>query len=152
MGVKKLKPTSPGRRFQTVSDFEAITKSKPEKSLLAKQKRSSGRNAKGRITSRHRGGGHKRRYRIVDFRRDKDGIPARLAAIDLTFTVYFELAREERVDHGQAEHGRQCAQAEQGQADEQDTDHRRVPDGKIRRFHSAGFPSRRCRRSPTRCP
>jgi large subunit ribosomal protein L2 len=82
MGVKKPKPTSPGRRFQTVSDFESITKSKPEKSLLAKQKRSSGRNTYGRITSRHRGGGHKRRYRIVDFRRDKDGVPAKVAAIE----------------------------------------------------------------------
>ena len=82
MGLKKLKPTSPGRRFQTVSDFETITKSKPEKSLLAKQKRSSGRNAKGRITSRHRGGGHKRRYRVIDFRRTKDGIPAKVAAIE----------------------------------------------------------------------
>ena len=82
MGVKKLKPTSPGRRFQTVSDFETITKSKPEKSLLAKQKRSSGRNTYGRITSRHRGGGHKRRYRVIDFRRTKDGIPAKVAAIE----------------------------------------------------------------------
>jgi large subunit ribosomal protein L2 len=82
MGVKKLKPTSPGRRFQTVSDFESITKSTPEKSLLAKQKRSSGRNAYGRTTSRHRGGGHKRRYRIVDFRRDKDGVPAKVAAVE----------------------------------------------------------------------
>jgi large subunit ribosomal protein L2 len=82
MGVKKLKPTSPGRRFQTVSDFEAITKSKPEKSLLAKQTRSSGRNSYGRITSRHRGGGHKRRYRVVDFRRTKDGVPARVAGIE----------------------------------------------------------------------
>jgi large subunit ribosomal protein L2 len=82
MGVKKLKPTSPGRRFQTVSDFETITKSKPEKNLLAKQKRSSGRNVYGRITSRHRGGGHKRRYRVIDFRRTKDGIPAKVAAIE----------------------------------------------------------------------
>ncbi len=82
MGVKKLKPTSPGRRFQTVSDFESVTKSKPEKSLLAKKTRSSGRNAYGRITSRHRGGGHKRRYRIVDFRRTKDGVPAKVAAIE----------------------------------------------------------------------
>ena len=82
MGVKKPKPTSPGRRFQTVSDFDSITKSKPEKSLLAKQKRSSGRNVYGRITSRHRGGGHKRRYRIVDFRRNKDGVPAKVAAIE----------------------------------------------------------------------
>ncbi len=82
MGVKKLKPTSPGRRFQTVSDFESVTKSKPEKSLLAKKSRSSGRNAYGRITSRHRGGGHKQRYRIVDFRRAKDGVPAKVAAIE----------------------------------------------------------------------
>ena len=82
MAVKKRKPTSPGRRFQTVSDFASITKSQPEKSLLAKKKRSSGRNAQGRITSRHRGGGHKRRYRTVDFRRTKDGVPARVAAVE----------------------------------------------------------------------
>ena len=82
MAVKKRKPTSPGRRFQTVSDFATITKSEPEKSLLAKKKRSSGRNVHGRITSRHRGGGHKRRYRIVDFRRNKDGVPARVAAVE----------------------------------------------------------------------
>jgi large subunit ribosomal protein L2 len=82
MGVKKLKPTSPGRRFQTVSDFEAITKSTPEKSLLAPKTRSSGRNSYGRITSRHRGGGHKRRYRIIDFRRTKDSVPARVAAVE----------------------------------------------------------------------
>ena len=82
MAVKKRKPTSPGRRFQTVSDFAEITKTKPEKSLLAKKKRSSGRNAQGRITSRHRGGGHKRRYRLVDFRRTKDGVPARVAAVE----------------------------------------------------------------------
>ncbi len=82
MGVKKLKPTSPGRRFQTVSDFETVTRSTPEKSLLAKKKRSSGRNTHGRITSRHRGGGHKRRYRVIDFRRTKDGVPAKVAAIE----------------------------------------------------------------------
>ncbi|MCB1247505.1 MAG: 50S ribosomal protein L2 [Acidimicrobiia bacterium] len=82
MGVKKLKPTSPGRRFQTVSDFDSITKSTPEKSLLAPKTRSSGRNSYGRITSRHRGGGHKRRYRIIDFRRNKDGIPAKVASIE----------------------------------------------------------------------
>jgi len=82
MAVKKLKPTSPGRRFQTVSDFETVTKSTPEKSLLAKKKRSSGRNVHGRITSRHRGGGHKQRYRIIDFRRNKDQVPAKVAAIE----------------------------------------------------------------------
>jgi large subunit ribosomal protein L2 len=82
MGIKKYKPTSPGRRFRTVSDFSEITKDTPEKSLIAKQSSSGGRNVHGRITSRHRGGGHKRRYRIVDFRRDKDGIPASVAAIE----------------------------------------------------------------------
>lgn len=82
MGVRKLKPTSPGRRFQTVSDFNTITRSTPEKSLLAPQTRSSGRNSYGRITSRHRGGGHKRRYRIVDFRRRKDGVPAKVFSIE----------------------------------------------------------------------
>ena len=82
MAVKKLKPTSPGRRFQTVSDFETVTKSTPEKSLLSKKKRSSGRNVHGRITSRHRGGGHKQRYRIIDFRRNKDRVPAKVAAIE----------------------------------------------------------------------
>ena len=82
MGVKKLKPTSPGRRFQTVSDFDSITKSTPEKSLLAPKTRSSGRNSYGRITSRHRGGGHKRRYHIIDFRRNKDGVPAKVASIE----------------------------------------------------------------------
>jgi len=82
MAINKRKPTSPGRRFQTVSDFGEITKTEPEKALLAKQKRSSGRNTHGRITSRHRGGGHKRRYRVIDFRRVKDGIPAKVAAIE----------------------------------------------------------------------
>ena len=82
MAVKKRKPTSPGRRFQTVSDFETLTKSTPEKSLLASKTRSSGRNSYGRMTSRHRGGGHKQRYRIIDFRRTKDGISAKVAAIE----------------------------------------------------------------------
>ncbi|NQV06059.1 50S ribosomal protein L2 [bacterium] len=82
MGIKKYKPTSPGRRFRTVSDFSEITKTEPEKSLIAKKSSSGGRNSYGRITSRHRGGGHKRRYRIVDFRRVKDGIPATVKAIE----------------------------------------------------------------------
>jgi large subunit ribosomal protein L2 len=82
MPTKRYRPTSPGRRFQTVSDFAEITKTKPEKRLLEPQKRSSGRNIHGRITSRHRGGGHKRRYRVVDFRRNKDAIPAKVAAIE----------------------------------------------------------------------
>src|SRR5690606_9034981 len=82
MSVRKRKPTSAGRRFQTVSDFSEITKTEPEKSLLDNKSKTGGGNANGRITSRHRGGGHKQRYRIIDFRRNKDGIPARVAAIE----------------------------------------------------------------------
>lgn len=81
MAVKKRKPTSPGRRFQTVSDFAEITTDRPEKSLIAKQSKTGGRNTYGRVTSRHRGGGHKQRYRVIDFKREKDGIPARVASI-----------------------------------------------------------------------
>ncbi|TEB08281.1 50S ribosomal protein L2 [Pelotomaculum schinkii] len=82
MATKKFKPTSPGRRFVTVSTFEEITKTEPEKSLVAPLKKSGGRNAQGRLTVRHRGGGHKRAYRIIDFKRDKDGIPAKVASIE----------------------------------------------------------------------
>ncbi|OQY49147.1 MAG: 50S ribosomal protein L2 [Anaerolineaceae bacterium 4572_78] len=82
MGVKKYKPTSPGRRGMTVSDFERITRSKPEKKLLRPLKKKAGRNSKGRITVRHQGGGHKRRYRLIDFRRDKFGVPARVDSIE----------------------------------------------------------------------
>ena len=82
MGVKQYKPTSPGRRFQTVSDFAEITTSTPEKSLLAPLSNKAGRNNNGRITTRHQGGGNKRRYRIIDFKRNKDGVPAKVAAIE----------------------------------------------------------------------
>lgn len=82
MAIKKYKPTSPGRRDMTVSSFREITKTKPEKSLLEPLKSSGGRNNKGRTTTRHRGGGHKRMYRIIDFKRNKDGIPAKVAAIE----------------------------------------------------------------------
>ncbi|MCG0276133.1 MAG: 50S ribosomal protein L2 [Thermosediminibacteraceae bacterium] len=82
MGVKKFKPTSPGIRFMTVSTFEEITKKEPEKSLVEILKKKAGRNMQGRITARHRGGGHKRKYRIIDFKRDKDGVPAKVAAIE----------------------------------------------------------------------
>ncbi len=82
MAVKKIKPTSPGRRFQGYSTFEEITCTTPEKRLLKVIKKSGGRNANGRITSRHRGGGHKRHYRIIDFKRDKTGIPAKVASIE----------------------------------------------------------------------
>ncbi|KXG75720.1 50S ribosomal protein L2 [Fervidicola ferrireducens] len=82
MGIKKFKPTSPGVRFMTVSTFEEITKKEPEKSLVEILKKKAGRNMQGRITARHRGGGHKRKYRIIDFKRDKDGVPAKVAAIE----------------------------------------------------------------------
>jgi large subunit ribosomal protein L2 len=83
MAVKKRKPTSPGRRFQTVSDFADITKGNdPEKSLIAKKSSTGGRNVNGRVTSRHKGGGHKQKYRIVDFRRNKDDVPAKVASIE----------------------------------------------------------------------
>jgi len=82
MAVKKYQPTSAGRRFRTVSDFAEVTKDKPEKSLLGVRASSGGRNSYGRVTSRHRGAGNKRRYRIVDFRRTKDGVPATVAAIE----------------------------------------------------------------------
>ncbi len=82
MALRKFKPTSPGRRFMTVSSFDEITKSEPEKSLVGPATRKAGRNNKGRITTRHRGGGHKRRYREVDFKRVKDGVPAKVAAIE----------------------------------------------------------------------
>lgn len=82
MPIKKYKPTSPGRRFQSVFTFDEITKTSPEKSLLGPHKKTGGRNNLGRITSRRRGGGHKRRYRIVDFKRDKFDIPAKVASIE----------------------------------------------------------------------
>jgi large subunit ribosomal protein L2 len=82
MGVKRYKPTSPGRRFQTVSDFAEVTRARPEKSLVEPLKKKGGRNNKGRISVRHQGGGHKRRYRKIDFKRTKDGVPAKVAAIE----------------------------------------------------------------------
>lgn len=82
MGLKKYKPTSPGRRFQTVSDFSEISKVAPEKSLLEPLHNTGGRNNNGRITTRHQGGGHKRRYRKIDFKRNKDGVPAKVATIE----------------------------------------------------------------------
>jgi large subunit ribosomal protein L2 len=82
MGIKTNKPTSPGRRFQTSSTFEEITRKKPERSLLKALKKRGGRNSMGRITVRHRGGGHKRLYRVIDFKREKDGIPAQVASIE----------------------------------------------------------------------
>ena len=82
MSINKTKPTSPGRRAQEYHSFEEITKTKPEKSLLSRLTKTGGRNSNGRITSRHKGGGAKRHYRIIDFKRDKDGIPAKVSAIE----------------------------------------------------------------------
>jgi large subunit ribosomal protein L2 len=82
MGLKSYKPTSAARRHMTVADFAEITKSKPEKKLTKTVKRTGGRNNHGHITTRHIGGGHKRRYRIIDWRRDKDGVPAKVASIE----------------------------------------------------------------------
>jgi len=82
MPIRKAKPTSPGRRFQTFSDYSEVTRSEPEKSLLAPRPQRAGRNNYGRITTRHQGGGNKVRYRVIDFRRNKDGVPARVAHIE----------------------------------------------------------------------
>src|SRR6266480_7658022 len=82
MVLKSYKPTSPGRRLTTSPDFAEITKDSPERSLTAPLKSTGGRNVYGRITTRHRGGGHKQRLRIIDWRRDKDGVPAKVAAIE----------------------------------------------------------------------
>ncbi|MBM3710555.1 MAG: 50S ribosomal protein L2, partial [Actinobacteria bacterium] len=82
MALKKYKPDTPGRRFATVSDFTVLTKKAPEKSLTVSLSKTGGRNNNGRITRRHSGGGHKRLYRIIDFKRNKDNIPAKVIAIE----------------------------------------------------------------------
>ena len=81
MSVRKLKPITPGQRFKVVNGFDAITTDKPEKSLLSPLKKSGGRNSQGKMTIRHRGGGHKRRYRIIDFKRDKHNVEAEVLSI-----------------------------------------------------------------------
>ncbi len=82
MGIRKLKPNTPGTRFMSISSFEEVTKTTPEKSLTAALKKSGGRNNLGKVTARHKGGGHKRKYRIIDFKRDKFGIPAKVFSIE----------------------------------------------------------------------
>jgi large subunit ribosomal protein L2 len=82
MAIRKYKPTTPGRRGASVSSFDDLTRTKPEKSLVSKGRNKAGRNVHGRITARHQGGGNKRRYRTIDFRRDKDGVPAKVAQIE----------------------------------------------------------------------
>ncbi len=82
MGIRKVHPTSPGRRFQTYSTFDEITRDEPCRSLVEPLKKSGGRNNSGRVTAWHRGGGHKRRFRLIDFKRDKESIPAKVASIE----------------------------------------------------------------------
>ncbi len=82
MSVRKLKPITPGQRFRVVNGFDALTTDKPEKSLLAPLKKSGGRNSRGKMTMRYKGGGHKRRYRIIDFKRDRHGLPAEVKTIE----------------------------------------------------------------------
>jgi large subunit ribosomal protein L2 len=82
MPIRKTKPTSPGRRFQSYSDYKEITRTEPEKSLIQPKPRKAGRNNYGRVTTRHQGGGNKNRYRVIDFRRNKDGVPAKVAHIE----------------------------------------------------------------------
>ena len=82
MSIRKRKPRSPGVRFQTISGFDEITKSEPEKSLLVSISRSGGRNNNGRVTAKRRGGGHRKQYRIIDFKRGKDGIEAKVVGIE----------------------------------------------------------------------
>ena len=82
MAIKRYKPTSSARRFMTVSAYDEITTTKPERSLLEDQRKSGGRNAQGKITVRHIGGGNRRKYRIIDFKRDKDGVPATVKTIE----------------------------------------------------------------------
>ena len=82
MSLRKLKPVTPGQRFRVVNDYDVVTTSTPEKSLLDSKKRSGGRNNRGKMTMRYLGGGHKKRYRIIDFKRDKDGVPATVKTIE----------------------------------------------------------------------
>src|SRR5258708_36911422 len=98
MPVKTYKPTSPGRRGMSVSTFEEITKTKPERALTEPLKKTAGRNNNGRITTRHRGGGHKRMYRIIDWKRDKIGIPGRGIAIEYDLNRSARIARIQYTD------------------------------------------------------
>ena len=82
MSLRKLKPVTPGQRFRVVNGYDSLTTDKPEKSLLAPKKRSGGRNSEGKMTMRYLGGGHKKRYRIIDFKRNKNGIPATVKSIE----------------------------------------------------------------------
>src|SRR5579884_2976964 len=149
MGIKKFKPTTPGRRFMTVSTFEEITKTEPERSLLLPLPKRAGRNAQGRITVRHRGGGHKRLYRLIDFKRDKDGIPARVAGIEYDPNRSARIALLHYAD-GEKRYilapvglnvgrggqlARSAGAAAQVMAKEGDYAHIRLPSGEVRKVH-----------------
>jgi len=97
MAIKKYNPTSPARRFMTVSDFAEITKKSPERSLLAKKDKHAGRNSYGRITVRHRGGGNRRKYRIIDFKRNKDGMPATVIGVEVPISLLFNMKTAKRL-------------------------------------------------------
>ncbi len=126
MPLRSRKPTSPGRRFQTVSDFSEITRDRPEKSLLAPKPSSGGRNGHGRKTSRHRGGGHKQRYRVIDFKRDKDGVPAKVAAIEYDPSRNARIALLHYLD-GEKRYILAPAQVRVGTASSPDMERRSVP-------------------------
>ncbi|MPZ89972.1 MAG: 50S ribosomal protein L2 [Nitriliruptorales bacterium] len=98
MGIRKYKPTSPARRGMTVSDFDSVTTDRPLKSLTKPNPKQAGRNVHGRITTRHQGGGHKRRLRVIDFRRNKDGVPAKVAEIEYDPNRSARIARLHYVD------------------------------------------------------
>jgi large subunit ribosomal protein L2 len=102
LAIKKYKPTTPGRRSATVDDFSVLTKKKPEKSLTRSLKKRAGRNTEGRITRRHSGGGHKRLYRVIDFKRLKDDVPARVAAIEYDPNRNARIALLKYVDGGKS--------------------------------------------------
>lgn len=102
MGIRRLKPITPGQRGMSVSDFDTITTDRPLKSLTTSQKERAGRNNLGRITTRHRGGGHKKKYRVIDFRRTKDGIPAKVAHIEYDPNRSARIARLHYVDGAKA--------------------------------------------------
>jgi ribosomal protein L2 len=91
MALKKYKPVTPGQRFKVISSFDEITTDKPEKSLLVRKMKSGGRNNRGKMTMRYIGGGHKQKYRIIDFKRDKESIPATVKALNMIQTVRPEL-------------------------------------------------------------
>src|SRR5918911_1068577 len=136
MPIRRYKPTSPGRRFMSVSTFEEVTKSEPEKSLLAPLSKKGGRNNNGRVTTRHQGGGHKRRYRIIDFKRRKDGVPAKVAAIEYDPNRSARIALLHNVELQPGKGGQMARSAGSGiQLVAKDGDHAvlRLPSGEMRR-------------------